>query len=123
MAGAWVRYDACMKQTPIFHSEAQAIEVLFSMLARLSALVVWVLIALVHLGLLLVLLAGCWLFGVTAADVAAAYVRLRQTMPVEVLSFLGVSAGTLLAGWLWMLRKVHQATGGLWLSSYLMRGL
>jgi hypothetical protein len=112
-----------MQQTPIFQSEAQAIEVMFSMLARLSALVVWVLIALVHLGLLLVLLAGCWLFGVTAADVAAAYMRLRQTMPVEVLSFLGVSAGTLLAGWVWFLRKAHQASAGLWLTKYLMRGL
>lgn len=112
-----------MKQTPIFHSEAQAIEVMFSMLARLSALVVWVLIALAHLGLLLILLAGCWLFGVTAADVASAYLRLRQTMPVEVLSFLGVSAGTLFAGWIWFLRKAHRATAGLWLTNYLMRDL
>jgi hypothetical protein len=119
----WLRYDAAMKQTPIFHSEAQAIEVMFSILARLSALVMWVLIALVHLGLLLVLLAGCWLFGVTAADVAAAYVQLRQTMPVEELSFVGVSVGTLLAGWLWFLRKAHQASAGLWLTNYLMKGL
>lgn len=93
------------------------------MLARLSALVVWTLIGLVHLGLLLVLLAGCWLFGVTAADVAAAYMRLRQTMPVEVLSFVGLSAGTLVAGWLWLLRKIHRASGGLWLHNYLMKGL
>ena len=112
-----------MKQTPIFHSEAQAIEVLFSILARLSAFVVWTLIGLVHLALLLVLLAGCWLFGVTAADVSAAYVSLRQTMPVEVLSFVGVSAATFFAAWLWMLRKIHRASGGFLLTNYLMKGL
>lgn len=83
----------------------------------------WTLIALVHLALLVIALTACWLMGVTAADVAAAYVRMRQTMPVEVLSFLGVSAGTLIALWLWAIRKVHKAIGGSWLPEYLMKNL
>jgi len=112
-----------MSQTPLFNSPAQALNVLFSMLARLSALVMWILIALVHLALLVLALAACWLMGVTAADVTTAYLHMRQTMPVEVLSFVGVSAGTLFAAWLWMLRKMHKASAGTWLTAYLMKGL
>lgn len=118
-----MRYDSRMQQTPIFQSEAQAIEVMFSMMARLSALLVWTMIALAHLGLLLVLLAGCWLFGVTAQDVAQAYLHLRQTMPGEVLSFVGVSAGAVVAAWLWLMRKLHKATANTWITAYLMKGL
>lgn len=112
-----------MSNTPIFNSPAQAVETLFSIVVRLSRLVVWTLIALVHLAALVVALATCWLMGVTAADVAAAYQQLRQTMPAEALSFVGVSAASLLAGWLWAMRKVQQAIGGTWLASYLMKDL
>ena len=102
-----------MTEQPIFNSPAQAIETLFSIVVRLSRLVVWTLIA----------LALCWLNGVTAADVAAAYQQVRQSWPVEVLSFVGVSAASLLAAWLWAMRKVQRAVGGMWLANYLMKDL
>ena len=112
-----------MNQSPTPLTHSQAINAVFSMIARLSRLVLWTLIALAHLALLVLALAACWLMGVTAADVTTAYLRMRQTMPVEVLSFVGVSAGTLLAAWLWMMRKVHTASAGTWLTTYLMKGL
>lgn len=111
-----------MNDKPIFASPAQAIEVMYGMLARLSALVMWTLIALVHLSVLLFALVACWAAGVTAQDVATAYLQMRQTMPAEVLSFLGVSAASLLAGWLWVLRSIHRATGATWLMKYLLKG-
>lgn len=83
----------------------------------------WTLIALVHLALVVIALASCWLMGVTAADVVAAYLRVRQSMPVEVLSFVGVSAGTVVVVWLWAMRRVQKAVAGGWLSAYLMKGL
>ena len=92
-------------------------------MVRLSRLVVWTLIALAHLALVVIALALCWLNGVTAADVAAAYQQVRQSWPVEVLSFVGVSAASLLAAWLWAMRKVQRAVGGMWLANYLMKDL
>lgn len=92
-------------------------------MARLSRLVVWTLIALAHLALVVIALATCWFLGVTAADVVAAYLRVRQSMPVEVLSFVGVSAGTVVALWLWAMRKLQKAVAGGWLFAYLMKGL
>ena len=93
------------------------------MLVRLSRLLVWTLIALAHLAVLVVAMAACWLMGVTAADVVTAYQQVRQTMPVEVLSFVGVSAASVFAAWLWMLRKVQQTSSATWLSAYLMKDL
>ena len=61
--------------------------------------------------------------GVTATDVVTAYQQLRQTMPAEVLSFVGVTAATLAAAWVWAMRKVQAAIGGTWLANYLMKGL
>lgn len=112
-----------MNETPIFNSPAQAIETLFSIVVRLSRLVVWTLIALAHLALVVIALAACWFLGVTAADVVAAYLRVRQSMPVEVLSFVGVSAGTVVVVRLWAMRRVQKAVAGTWLSAYLMKGL
>lgn len=92
-------------------------------MVRLSRLVVWTLIALAHLAVLVLALAACWLMGVTATDVVTAYQQLRQTTPAEVMSFAGVSVASLLAAWLWALRKVQAAIGGTWLANYLMKGL
>ena len=83
----------------------------------------WTLIALAHLAVLVLALTACWLMGVTATDVVTAYQQLRQTMPAEVLSFVGVTAASLLGAWLWALRKVQAAIGGTWLANYLMKDL
>ena len=92
-------------------------------MVRLSRLVVWTLIALAHLALVVIALALCWLNGVTASDVATAYQQVRQSWPVEVLSFVGMSAATLFAAWLWVMRKVQKASSATWLTTYLMKGL
>ena len=100
-----------------------AIETLFSIVVRLSRLVVWTLIAVAHLAVLVLALAACWLMGVTASDVVDAYQRMRQTMPPEALSFVGVSVGSVLAAWLWAMRKVQKAVAGGWVAAYLMKDL
>lgn len=95
---------------------------MLNILSRLSAFVMWLLIGLVHLSLAVIALALCWLLGITAHDIQAAYLHMRQTMPFEVLTLAGLSSSAALGAWLWMLRKIHKSSAKGWMFDYLMRG-
>jgi len=96
---------------------------MFSMLLRLLRLVVWCLIGLAHLLLALAALVTCWAWQITPSDLIDAYQRMLQTTPSAVLGALGVSGGTLIAGYVWLMRKVNQFAGTNWLVDYLMKDL
>lgn len=101
----------------------QALDVQFTMLSRLSALVCWLGIGLVHLALWLLLMTALWLAQVSPQDVARVSQQMLQSTPGAVLAALGLSLGTVLTAYAWLLRKVHTAIGGGWLLDYLLKGL
>lgn len=112
-----------MSEPPIFQSTEQALQVLFSLQARLGALVTWVIIAALHLLVLTLLLAAAWLFQVTPATVQAVVQQLLQTWPLATLSAVGLSGMSVLAGYWWLVRWVHQRGGRDLLMRYLLKGL
>lgn len=112
-----------MSETPIFQSTEQALQVLFLLQARLGALVLWVIIAVLHLLGLTLLLTAAWTFQVTPGHVQAAAQQLLQTWPLATLSAAGLSGMSVLAGYWWLVRWVHQRGGRDLLMRYLMKGL
>lgn len=102
----------------------QAVNALFTMIARLSALLMWALIWCAHLTFALALLLGLWAAGLTPADVKAAGHALLQTWPFATAAAAGASVFGLLRWYGWLVRWVHQApaTKG-WLFGYLTKGL
>lgn len=109
-------------QKPIFNSTEQAVTVMFSMQARLAALVMWLLVALVHIGLLAIASILVWAFQIQPTEVLAWSQELLQSMPVSVLTAVGVSFLSLLGAYLWVLRWVHAKVGSGWLVTYLLKG-
>ena len=112
-----------MSEPPIFQSTEQALQVMFSLQARLGAFVLWVLIAVLHLALLTGLLTAAWLLQVTPAHVQEAARQWLQTWPLATLSAAGLSGMSVLAGYWWLVRWVHQRGGRDLLMRYLMKGL
>ena len=79
------------------------------MIQRLALAVLWLSIFVAHLTLVTLVLGALWLRGVTAADVTAACHQFLQSNTGETLAAFGLSAGAVLSGWLWMLKKLHKA--------------
>lgn len=114
------QYDAGMSK-PTFNSPEKAIETTFTMLARLASVVVWIGLLCMHMLFALLLLALAWATQTTGADTWAWLQTLLQTMPAAVLSAVGVSILSLLGGYLWLLRKIHQHIGTVALPKYLLK--
>ena len=102
----------------------QAVNVLLTMTARLSALLVWALIWCAHLTVALALLVALWAAGLTPVDVMAAGRELHQTWPVASAVAAGASVFGALRWYGWLIRWVHQAPGTKGrLFQYLTKGL
>jgi H+/Cl- antiporter ClcA len=107
----------------LFNSVEQALQVMLTISARLSALVVWLAIVIAHLAAFLLLIAAVWWWQVTPTDVTTALTQAAKSKPFAVLTVAGVSALTLIGGY-WRLAKwAHRAAGSGWMFGYLMRGL
>jgi hypothetical protein len=111
-----------MSERPIFESTGHAIEVLFSVTIRLSGLVVWLAISLLHVALLALVLLALWWTQTTPQDVGAAVRQALSTWPAAALGAAGVSALTLLGGYWWLLKRVFRALGRP-LAGHLLRGV
>lgn len=83
----------------------------------------WCLLGMAHLLVAMALLVACWAMQVTPGDVSEAILSTTQKTPVAVLSALGVSGGTLFAGYVWLMRRLLRYASQGWLSSYLMAGV
>jgi hypothetical protein len=94
-----------------FSSAEQAINVLFTITARLGALMGWVFIALAHLLVLQLLIIFLWASGTTPADLWSAFLELLRSNAVAVLGAVGLSVIGLCSGY-WKLTKwVHRSAG------------
>lgn len=111
-----------MQQEPIFNSPAQAIDVLFTMTARLSNVVMWLAFAVAHLALACAALLALWAWQVTPAAALAWFHTWQNSMPVAALAFVGVSVLSVLSAYLWVIRKLHQRLGTSWLFAHLTKG-
>lgn len=112
-----------MQQEPIFRNAAQAIDVLFTMTARLANVVMWLAFAVAHLALVCVALLAMWAFQVTPKDALEWFQTWQNSMPVAALAFVGVSVLSVLSAYLWVLRKLHQHVGSSWLFAHLIKGV
>ena len=101
----------------------KAIGFLMTITPRLSALMMWSLFWLAHLTVAMLLLGLCWAYQVTANDVLQAFQRLRESRPGATLTALGLSGGTLAAGYAWLVRWLHRKASGEWLFEYLTRDM
>ena len=98
-----------MEERPLFSSVEQAVEVLWPVTIRLSGLVTWLGLALLHVALVALALLALWATQTTPADVAAAVRQALQSWPGAALGVAGVSALSVLAGYWWLLRGAHRA--------------
>lgn len=106
---------------PVFRSTEQAVNVLFSMTARMGALVAWLFIGLLHLLVLQLLVIGLWASGSTPMTLWAAFLAGLQTNAAAVLGAIGLSVFGLVAGY-WRLTKwVHRTAGSGLLLDYLTK--
>lgn len=88
-----------------------AIGVLWEGEARLAALINWLVIALLHLGLIQMLLLVTWLFDVSAAD-ALAFAKSLLDKPLtsflkSAISALGLSLSAIAALYLLAMQRIH----------------
>lgn len=100
-----------MRETPLFNSAEQAVSVLWPVTIRLSALVAWTAIALLHTTLLALALLVLWATQAAPADVIAAGRQMLQSWPASALAAVGVSALTLAGAYWWLLKGLHRAIG------------
>lgn len=98
---------------PLFHSAEQAVSVLWFAAARLSAIINWLIIGLLHvvLGLLLVLWA--WWSHWTPELVQSTFLQSAQSTTAAALGVVGLSGATALALWVWLMRRLHRWLGHL----------
>lgn len=112
-----------MQQEPIFRDAAQAIDVLFTMTARLANVVMWLAFAVAHLTLVSAALLAMWAFQVTPKDALVWFQTWQNSMPVATLAFVGVSVLSALSAYFWVLRKLHRHLGSSWLFAHLTKGV
>lgn len=108
---------------PIFQSTEHAIEVLFTVVARLGGLVVWTIFGLAHVAVAAIGAFVLWWFQVSPADIQKWMAAALQSNLATTYVALGGSAVTLLTGYAWLLRKAHRWAGGGPLFDYLIRTL
>lgn len=117
------QYHPRMQEQPIFRTASEAIDVLFTMTARLANVVMWLAFAVAHLALVCVALLAMWAFQVTPTDALAWFQTWQNSMPVAALAFVGVSVLSVLSAYLWVLRKLHRHVGTSWLFQYLIESV
>lgn len=84
----------------------QMIDALHSLLLRLSIIMMWLTVALVHLALFLILFATVWYFEIPPRILLERFFGFVQSLPVAIAGVLGVSALTILLLWLKLCRIV-----------------
>lgn len=106
---------------PLFNSVDQALTVHHRFIARLGALAMWTIFAIIHLTIAVICLALLWWFQLTPVQVVECWEYISQSFPAVVFSALGGSAAGLVAFYSWLIRKLHRASGSP-LADYLMKG-
>jgi len=81
------------------------------MLVRMARLIVWLWIALFHIGLVFIAIAMMWFFQITPADVVAWLHATQEKTLYTLAGILGASVWTLVVLWRLVLRKVHARYG------------
>ncbi len=82
-------------------------DVLHSLLARLSLIVMWMWFAVVHLVLFQFGLFALWWLQIPPQKLCAQFLEFVQSLPVLLAGVMGVSVLTILSLWVWMLRKIY----------------
>lgn len=108
---------------PIFSNAQQAITATFHMNQRLAIYVSWLTLWVVHLGAAFLLLLALWWFQVTPARVEAASLSWLASTHNAVLGVVGVSAVTVVTGYVWLVRWIWARTFGEWHINNLMQDL
>lgn len=105
----------------VFQNTEQAINVLFTITARLGALVVWLFIAVAHLLVIQMVLIALWASGTSPSDLWTAFLELLRSNAVAALGAVGLSAVGLVGGY-WRLTKwVHRSAGSGLLFQYVTK--
>jgi hypothetical protein len=96
-------------EKPLFHSPEQAITVLWHVVMRASPMLGWLAIAVGHSLALWVLAAALWWHQVTPGQAQAALQGFATSTHGAMLGVVGLSGLTLLAGYGWLMKRLHRA--------------
>jgi hypothetical protein len=107
----------------VFRTQEEAVEVLWHFMVRMGSLIMWVIIAILHLAAGWLLLAALWYWKVQSEQIAATLHAWSESNAIAVASAFGVSLLTI--GWAyWRLaRWAHQSAGTGLVFRYLTKGL